>query len=281
MAEGSEDGVTQGRLTVPPLEAHADRSRWIEVYNRGNEPLAFTTTSSVPWLTVHMTAATVVDEQRLWVSARWADVPLGQHQAQVTLQGPDGARVVVDVPVFKAAEPLTPAAFLETAGVLAIEAAHTHAHHAPASRQWLDVPGHGHTLSGLTTLPVLAPPLQPADGLRLEYRLHRFSAGPVTLHVTLAPTLKFRPGAGLRYAVAFDDDTPQIVNVHSDESQATWAKRVSDGIMVHSTRHTLSAGAHTLKFWALDAGLVLQRLVVDAGGLKPSYLGPPESPRAP
>jgi hypothetical protein len=36
-----------------------------------------------------------------------------------------------------------------------------------------------------------------------------------------------------------------------------------------------------VKFWALDPGLVLQRLVVDAGGLRPSYLGPLESPYYP
>jgi hypothetical protein len=35
-----------------------------------------------------------------------------------------------------------------------------------------------------------------------------------------------------------------------------------------------------LKFWALDPGLVLQRVVIDAGGLKPGYLGPQESPLA-
>jgi Gylcosyl hydrolase family 115 C-terminal domain len=34
-----------------------------------------------------------------------------------------------------------------------------------------------------------------------------------------------------------------------------------------------------LRFFALDAGVVLQRLVIDAGGLAPSALGPPESPR--
>jgi hypothetical protein len=31
----------------------------------------------------------------------------------------------------------------------------------------------------------------------------------------------------------------------------------------------------------VDPGIVLERLVVDAGGVRPSYLGPPESFRVP
>ena len=42
--------------------------------------------------------------------------------------------------------------------------------------------------------------------------------------------------------------------------------------------HTLSgSGYHVLKYWMVDPGIVLEKMIVDLGGLKPSYLGPPES----
>ncbi|GAA4667459.1 hypothetical protein GCM10025794_19840 [Massilia kyonggiensis] len=143
------------------------------------------------------------------------------------------------------------------------------------------VPGLGRTLSGMTTLPVDAPALQPADGMRLEYDVFLFEPGKVNVQATLAPTLKFRPGPGFRYAVSIDDEPPRIVDVHADESLQHWERIVTDGVAQFTTAHEVkAAGRHTLKFWALDPGLVLQRVVIDAGGLKPSYLGPQESPLA-
>jgi hypothetical protein len=39
----------------------------------------------------------------------------------------------------------------------------------------------------------------------------------------------------------------------------------------------LKSGKHTLRFRILDAGIVLEKILIDTGGLKPSYLGAPES----
>ena len=57
-----------------------------------------------------------------------------------------------------------------------------------------------------------------------------------------------------------------------------WEKSVSDNFRVGKSHHTLThPGYHTLKIWMVDPGVVLQKIVVNAGGVKPSYLGPPES----
>jgi hypothetical protein len=115
--------------------------------------------------------------------------------------------------------------------------------------------------------------------MRLEYEIFLFHQGPVTVEAHLAPTQNFRPGVGLRYAVSFDDEPPQVANMHADESLPAWERSVADGATVIRTKHTVRPGARVLKFWAIDPGVVLQKLVVNTGTMRPSYLGPPESPR--
>ena len=52
----------------------------------------------------------------------------------------------------------------------------------------------------------------------------------------------------------------------------------AEQIIRSSSQHTiLKAGMHKLRFRVLDPGIVLQKILIDTGGLKPSYLGPPES----
>ena len=234
-----------------------------------------------PWIVLSETGGTTDKTKRITVDVRWDQVPAGATGGHVIVSGPDGQSASVDVPVRHADQRnAAVSGFVETGGTVAIEAEHYSRAFAPNGREWLRVPGLGRTLSGMTTLPVDAPALSPADGMHLEYDVVLFEPGKVNVQATLAPTLKFRPGPGFRYAVAIDDEAPQIVDVHADTSLKHWEKIVSDGVAQFTTAHAVkAAGRHTLKFWALDPGLVLQRVVIDAGGLKPSYLGPQESPR--
>jgi hypothetical protein len=268
-------------LRLPPLDPFASMPPYIEVFNRGAGPLRFTARADQPWVKLSQLEGSIAKQQRILVDVDWARVPAGSSLAQVTIAGPDGQQARVELPLRHAdARALHPAGFVESGGVVAIEAEHHARAIAPKGREWLRVPGHGHTLSGMTTLPVDAPAATLQDGMRLEYEVYLFEPGKVKVQATLAPTLKFRPGPGFRYAVSFDDEAPKIVDVHADASEKHWEKIVSDGAARFVSEHEITKpGRHTLKFWALDPGLVLQRLVIDAGGLKPSYLGPQESPR--
>jgi hypothetical protein len=107
-----------------------------------------------------------------------------------------------------------------------------------------------------------------------------FEAGPVEVEAILAPTLNFVPGRGLRYGLSFDDDPPEMVDALARHSERDWETAVADSARKVKTSLTLARpGSHVLKFWMADPGVVLEKLVVDLGGVKPSYLGPPESAR--
>jgi hypothetical protein len=118
-----------------------------------------------------------------------------------------------------------------------------------------------------------------ANTARLEYQLFMFDSGAVTVKAYVSPTLNFTGAKdGVRYAVSFDDETPTVVNITADSSTAGWETSVANNIRVLATSHRLvQAGAHVLKFWLVDPGVVLQKVVVDAGGERSSYLGPLES----
>jgi len=114
----------------------------------------------------------------------------------------------------------------------------------------------------------------------LEYKMYLFEGGTFNVEAILAPTLNFVPGRGLRYAISFDDQQPQIVDALEHNSDKEWAQAVSDGIRkIASTLKVDGPGYHTLKFRMVDAGVVLEKLVISSGSLPPSYLGPPESYR--
>jgi hypothetical protein len=268
-------------LRLPAFEPFDKSVRFIDVFDRGATPLAWSARADQPWIVLSETAGTTDKTQRITVDVRWDEVPPGATGGRVLVTGADGQTAAVDVPLRHADQRNAAiSGFVETGGTVAIEAEHYSRAFAPNGREWLRVPGLGRTLSGMTTLPVDAAALTPADGMHLEYDVVLFEPGKVNVQATLAPTLKFRPGAGLRYAVSIDDEAPQVVDVHADTSLKHWEWIVSDGVAQFTTAHAVkAAGRHTLKFWALDPGLVLQRVVIDAGGLKPSYLGPQESPR--
>lgn len=283
--EGAADvwpGPAGDKLALPEFDAFERRPRYVEIFNRGQQPFDYKITASAPWIVLDQPAGRVERERRVNVDVRWSEVPAGVDRASLTVFGQNGAKASVAITLRRPGD--APKAgkgdFIETAGVVSMEAEHYTRAVAPPGREWLRIPDHGRTLSGMTALPVDAP----ADGvptMRLEYQMLLRSAGEVSVQATLAPTQKIQPGPGLRYAISFDDEAPQIVNLHADGSEKAWERSVSDGATVMTSRHRIdSAGKHTLKFWVIDPALVLQKLVVDAGGQRDSYLGPPESPRA-
>ena len=170
-------------------------------------------------------------------------------------------------------------AFYEENGYVSIEAPDYTKAVNSSGMQWKTIPDIGKDGDGISSFPVTVS-TQPtsATSPQLQYDIYTYDTGTAKLQLYFSPTLPFN-NIGLQYAVSVDDEKPQIINLHKDYNErTTWNKWVADNIIIQTTEHHFSKpGKHTVKYWLVDPAIVLQKLVVDFGGAKPSYFGPPET----
>jgi hypothetical protein len=281
--EGSAPAAASAgdKLSLPEFDIFNRQTQWIDVFNRGMQPFAYAAGANQPWIRLSRTAGAVAKDERLLVSIDWERVSPGMNNGAIVITQKGGAAVTVLVRAFRPQEPAPDAlqGFVESNHFVAMEAENFTGRIQAGDAQWDRIPGFGETLSGMTVFPVTAASAVPGQNApALEYRMYLFDEGTFNVQAVLAPSLNFVPGRGLRFAVSFDDQPPQIVDALAANTEKDWAKAVRDG--VRKITISLRAGApgyHTLKFWMVDPGVVLERLIVSHGPLPPSYLGPPES----
>ncbi|WP_267402699.1 MULTISPECIES: glycosyl hydrolase 115 family protein [unclassified Chryseobacterium] len=166
--------------------------------------------------------------------------------------------------------------FQEKNGYVSIEAENFSRMNNSDRIHWEVIPDFGKTKSGVTTFPQNAYP-KADENIYLEYDMNFESKGEFEVQLLLAPNLNFNHNKGLRYEISFDGGTPQVVNFngHYKGELGRWQ---SEHIIKSATKHKISQpGKHTLRFRVLEPGIVLEKILINTGGLQPSYLGAPES----
>lgn len=163
--------------------------------------------------------------------------------------------------------------FIEVDGYVSIEAEHFTRSVAKGETVWSIIPNFGKTRSGITTLPVTRVP----ENMYLEYDIEMKRTGNVEVDLLLAPTLNFNDNKGLSYAISFDGGKEQIINFngHYNGELGKWQ---ANPIIESRTIHELNEkGKQTLRIRPLNPGIVIEKILINTGGLKPSYLGAPET----
>lgn len=173
--------------------------------------------------------------------------------------------------------------FYESDNYVSIEADHFTKAINSNGIKWQVLPDHGRTGSAITTFPVTAKEQTiSATSPYVEYEFYTFSVDSFKVNAYFSPTYNFHDTEeGLQYAISVDDETPQIISINRESKgneggiMYNW---VANNIIIKNSGHSINKpGKHTLKYWMVNPGIVLQKLVLDFGGVKPSYLGPPET----
>jgi len=275
------------KATMPEFDIFNGRQHYIEIFNKGKVSFDYTITSNVPWLTFTESKGTIVNmDKRILVTMDESRVPEGKTGGIITVAGA-GREVLIAVSAFKPAgvNRETLKGFAESGGLISIEAEHFSSNTDQGERKWIKVDDYGLTLSGMrATAPANALSAKPGkDAPCLEYPIYLFSKDTARIILITSPLLNYMPGRDIKLAVSIDEEAPQyITNVPAkyiiDYSNADWVQAV-----LNQSRHCLTtlnitkSGYHSLKVWMIDPGIIIEKIMIDMGGLKPGYLGAPES----
>ena len=190
-----------------------------------------------------------------------AEVPGGVPKLEISTVAPIPAAPKQDSYTFK-----------EKDRYVSIEAEHWTRKTDGKTSKWTVIPELGRTLSAITTLPVT----EPVDGMAVEYDMEFTTSGNARVILRFAPTLNFNV-SGLRYAVSFDGETEQIININGHYKGELGQWQAEHAINSETIHVIAKPGKRTLRIRPLDAGLVLQKVMVNLGGMHKSYLGAPET----
>lgn len=274
---------SQSFSTFDPIN---DQNYYIDVFNMGKEKLSYTITSENDWIKLSSEGGTIQYDEKVFVSIDWDKAPQGQDVGEVVITASNAEQgTKINVPI-RNDLPENIKGFIENQGIVSMDAVNYQKSNETEDISWQTIPNLGRTGSAITTMPVTAAKQNPNDnGPYLEYDIYLIDPGTYNLTTYFSPTLNFQKDEGLLYAVSIDDEAPKLMNLHQDAIAADWTyptwwnEAVKDNIMKQTVlAKDLSAGVHSIKYWAVDPGLVLQKMVLQKEGVDAkSYLGPPES----
>ena len=277
-----EGQTTGNETTTLKFSVYNDDRRFIDVFTKGAAGFAWTATTSQPWIKLTKASGTVTDEDRLWASIDWAAAPAGDSTGTITITAGSSSRTIA----IAASNPATPTrndldGYVESNGYVAIEAENYTQKMDRGGAEWRVFKQLGRSGDSVKVLPEVSSSVTsnlPTTSPELDYKIYFFTTGTFPVTVYRIPTLN-TTGA-CRLAIGLDSAAPQtLTGVHStDESR--WGNNVLEHIeKLSGTIQVTTPGYHTLKLWKVDPSIAVDRIVIDTGGLRPSYLGPPESYR--
>lgn len=256
----------------------------IELYNKGLESVSIEVVSDKEWLNVDRNAFTLSVQTRVTMHIDWDQAPKGKTDAELTIRSRNGKTRTVSFAVDNP-EKFLSGGYVAADGKIAIEADDFTGKQDTEDHKWTVIPDYGLTQSSMAIYPVeYKKDYSIEESPGLSYDIVLPESGDIEVMITTAPSLPFDPDRGMRLALSLDELKPEIVHPgdltqNGERDSPDWQKSVI------YNRHTytkefkqVEAGRHTLNVKLVDSQVVIQKIIIDCGGLKPTYLGPQSTP---
>ena len=190
--EGRREPLNDEATALPVVNGLIRETRFIDIFNTGGASAPWKATTSQRWIRLSHTSGNLQHDTRVVVSVDWTRIPKEEKFSGTVEVSGAGMRRVITVPVFNPRVRVETGSFVETGGVVSIEAEHfANVSGILASTypliMWSVIPGLGRTGDAVSVSPTTAASIKTEDisiGPAMNYPIYLFSTGK--LNVTCA-----------------------------------------------------------------------------------------------
>ena len=266
---------------LPCLSPYIKQNLFIELYNRGNKAFQWKAVSKQNWIILSKTEGETLLQDRISVSVDWTKVPNG-HDIVGEIVITSGEKIkTVYLPIFN---PVSPSVadlkglYVEDNGCVSINGGLYHRKQENEEISIRTIKGLGYENECVQLGEAVKKSQNTwklSDTPKVEYDFYTFSAGSVTVYTYALPMFPVNSKRDTRYGVMIDDGVVHWVTTASKEYSGQWKQNVIRNSVINVVNLNIDKpGKHTLKLLCADPGAIIQKVVIDFGGMKRSYLGP-------
>lgn len=278
-------------LSLPGFDNKNRQQYFLDVFITENESVEWVASTSAPWIKLSKTSGKLStdagkSEIRVFITIDWSKAPKQEKfTGEIQIEG-SGKKIIVDVSGTNLFLPPNYKGFIENNGYVAIQASHFNNQKQQAQGNWILLPGLGYSADAILAQVATGENsglLKDTGWIKNNcsyavYDFYTFKTANTALTVFSLPTHPLNNQFSMRYALSVDDGPLQLVDFKTVGRSEEWKQNVLRNRAERKLQlSVLEKGAHSLKMYCVDPGVVLQDFVIDLGGVKHAYSAVPEA----
>ena len=301
---GYKDSTTMSagirKLSFPSFNSLTKRKYFIDIFLSNSDRVYWTSTVSDKWIKLSQDKGVLENaggkkQCRIWVSIDWPNIPTKEKiTGYIGITDSSKQKYVnafkylIDINVinpgitylkdFKGA--------IEDNGIVSIFASNFNKNIPKGTSGWTIQEDLGHTGNSLEALPLSIKPtldLKDPEVIKkqspfVQYDFYSLSSATPEVTVYTLPTHELNKNWGVRFAASIDDGPLQIIDFKTVGRSEIWKQNVlRNSANSKFKSQPIEKGKHNLKIYMMDPGVILDRIIINLGGLEKSYGVIPET----
>ncbi|MBE5938193.1 MAG: hypothetical protein E7265_09230 [Lachnospiraceae bacterium] len=259
----------------------------LNILNGGNQAFDYEVSADKDWIILSKNEGSVDVDDSVSITVDFSKIT-SYSTGTITIKGNSQtvtvnvAANVIDV------TGLADKTYVEAHDYIAIEAGNYVEKGAAATgAEWKEIDKYGRTVSSMKVFPTTEYFYDENEAPYVDYKFYTDDNEKYTLQTHIAPSNNVDWNyVSMKFAVSIDGGAPMYVDtipksyIAGTWRDSTWSNAVRNNIRAIDTElGNLSEGEHTLRIYAIDPAVVLEKMIIFPSSLKlkSSYLGPKES----